>query len=281
MRQPLVDPPSLLHGPYQSPRIFPGEFISCEIRGLLEVKTFTDAPIPQPIKKGRGCAIIVCGDLVKALKSESASAVSYWWGVSAHQVSRWRAALGIETETEGTLALWASHEGNPNIAEFSTAGNAASLAPDARAKRDATHARTMKKRAAKDREHLKKIARKAGRIMREKKAAMTPEQRSALAAIGGRAAASKGEFSIRARTAKRFRTLGNTFRFERLRDRLIIDMRLAEQPIAKIAELLDDSPSSISALLYDLAARYPVLANQLITKGQFRRSQINQKEDTK
>jgi hypothetical protein len=51
-------------------------------------------------------SIVVCGDLVRAIKRESAIAVAHWWGVSISTVWRWRIALGVKPFTEGTRALY-------------------------------------------------------------------------------------------------------------------------------------------------------------------------------
>jgi len=254
---------ALLHGPYGSPRVSVGDWISCEIRGLVQVKAFTNGPIPQPIKRGQGRAIIVCGDLVRALQVESASAVAHWWGVSAHRVSIWRAALGIDRGTEGTRALLAQN-GNMEIAKYAAAGVSASLVPESRRKRDLAHAATMKGRPVDPR-----IGRKGGRTAMARRGA---EGRAALAASGGKAAARRDKFAKRASIAKRFRTLGNIFRYERLRDGLVIDMRLAGEAASRIARLLGDG--NIYPLLYDLALRYPAFADRIMTPGQIRRNVI-------
>jgi hypothetical protein len=47
--------------------------------------------------------VVLCGDLVEALKREATSAICYWWGVSQITVWRWRKALDIRGKTEGTL----------------------------------------------------------------------------------------------------------------------------------------------------------------------------------
>jgi hypothetical protein len=149
-RQPVTvsvqHPTALIHGPYQSPHVSLGDWVSCEIRGLVQVKTFTGAPIPQPIKRGQGCAIIVCGDLVRALRVESASAVAHWWGVSTHRVSIWRRALDIDRVTEGTRELLVAN-GNMDIgAQAHKGAQALRSDPAVYAKRNISHARSLRLR---------------------------------------------------------------------------------------------------------------------------------------
>src|SRR3954464_7493417 len=84
----------LLHGPYHPPKCRVGRFLRCVIRGKLRVRALSPGPIPWPqafIQSNR--AFIVTGDLVRALRCESAQAVAHWWGVGIGTVSRWRRAL--------------------------------------------------------------------------------------------------------------------------------------------------------------------------------------------
>src|SRR2546426_8273308 len=50
------------------------------MRGYLKVGGYSDGPIPWPIRY-RTNSIILCGDLVLAVKQEAAEAVSFHWGV--------------------------------------------------------------------------------------------------------------------------------------------------------------------------------------------------------
>src|SRR5438105_11769827 len=92
----------LLYGPYLPPEIPPDELLFCEMRGYLRVGKWSDAPIPWP-KRWRANSLILCGDLVRAVKQESVDAVSYHWGVCRGCVLHWRKALGIKELTPGTL----------------------------------------------------------------------------------------------------------------------------------------------------------------------------------
>lgn len=99
----------LLGGPYTPPAVRRGDWLFDELRGLVEVGGYTSGRIPWPHTKkaGRG-AIILCAELVRAIRTESALAVKYWWGVSDKLVAFWRKAFGITrpTDAEGTKRLY-------------------------------------------------------------------------------------------------------------------------------------------------------------------------------
>jgi hypothetical protein len=69
----------------------------------------SEAPIPWPLgqllKGGRRPALVLYGDLAKAVKRESAEAVMHFWGVKANTVWTWRKALGVPQYNQGTTAL--------------------------------------------------------------------------------------------------------------------------------------------------------------------------------
>lgn len=100
----------LLFGPYQMPKCKIGRALPCRIRGRACVQGITAAPMQWPYtfrsRVNRRPSVIVCGDLVRALRSESAAAIAYWWGVSLCTVWRWRSELGVERFTEGTRDLY-------------------------------------------------------------------------------------------------------------------------------------------------------------------------------
>jgi hypothetical protein len=79
------------------------------MREEVRVAGLTDARIPWPYvprSGGNGFrSLILCGDLVKAVRRESETAVAYWWGVSAQTVWKWRKALDVEKQTDGTVDL--------------------------------------------------------------------------------------------------------------------------------------------------------------------------------
>jgi hypothetical protein len=107
---PHQDRVKLLFGPYQMPKCTVGRPLRCLIRGKVRVAGITDTPIPWPYahrhRKDKRPSIIVCGDLVRALRRESETAIAHAWGVSIVTVWRWRKALGVEQFTEGTRDLY-------------------------------------------------------------------------------------------------------------------------------------------------------------------------------
>jgi hypothetical protein len=100
----------LLFGPYRMPKCRVGKMIACRIRGPVRIEGITAAPMQWPFTfRSRVCrlpSVIVCGDLVRALRRESVAAIAYWWGVSTCTVWRWRAEIGVEQFTEGTRDLY-------------------------------------------------------------------------------------------------------------------------------------------------------------------------------
>jgi hypothetical protein len=100
----------LLFGPYRMPKCRVGKMIACRVRGPVRVEGITAAPMQWPFTfRSRVCrlpSVIVCGDLVRALRRESVAAIAYWWGVSTCTVWRWRAEIGVEQFTEGTRDLY-------------------------------------------------------------------------------------------------------------------------------------------------------------------------------
>jgi hypothetical protein len=104
----MTTPPRLL-GTYQTPTFTYGDVVCCARRGDVHVVGLSDAPIPWPIGQtmpsGRARALVLSGDLVEAVRRESAEAVMPFWGVKANTVWTWRKALGVAEDNEGTTAL--------------------------------------------------------------------------------------------------------------------------------------------------------------------------------
>jgi hypothetical protein len=96
----------LVDGPYAPPLIAIGGWLKCELRGDLQVGGYTNALIPWPVAVGHAKQRIVCGDLVRALKTESLAAVSFHFGICHSLVSEYRQRLGIERFTPGSLRLF-------------------------------------------------------------------------------------------------------------------------------------------------------------------------------
>jgi hypothetical protein len=93
----------LIHGPYRPPKVKRGDKLFCEIRGTVTVGGYSDSPIPWPrMKKGGNPCLILCGDLVEAVRVESNQGVAHHFGVSFGSVSTWRKALGVPVYNEGT-----------------------------------------------------------------------------------------------------------------------------------------------------------------------------------
>ena len=99
----------LLHGPYNTPAVQVGDWLTCILRGKAKVCGWSDGQIPWPyIRVGHGGkgAIAVTSELARAVRCESSKAIMHWFGVSAARISSWRRALGVEQWNEGTLRLW-------------------------------------------------------------------------------------------------------------------------------------------------------------------------------
>jgi hypothetical protein len=82
-------------------------FLVDAIRGKVPFGTYTNALIPWPKSKqalpGRGGqAMILCGDLLRALQKESIPTICHHWGVGHSAVSKWRRALGMTSTTKRT-----------------------------------------------------------------------------------------------------------------------------------------------------------------------------------
>ena len=95
----------LLFGPYQTPRLKYGDRAFCLLRDqAVKVIGLSDAPIIWPRCRGLeqrgGHGVLVDEELARAVRNESATAISHWWGVSMGAVENWRKALGAATRTK-------------------------------------------------------------------------------------------------------------------------------------------------------------------------------------
>jgi hypothetical protein len=129
----------LLFGPYRLPRFRYGGTLRCELRGDLVVTGLTDAPVPCPVGRrpgrgGRGRSLVVCGDLARAVRRESAQAVAFHWGATAQTVTVWRRALGVGPTTEGKSRLRSGYAGEPWAQEARARAQARAGDPARRAK---------------------------------------------------------------------------------------------------------------------------------------------------
>jgi hypothetical protein len=84
----------------------------CLFRDCTVVVTgWTDAPIPWPRCRaldgtGGGSGVLVDEELARAVRRESAAAITHWWRVAECAVWRWRKALGVtRTNNEGSRRL--------------------------------------------------------------------------------------------------------------------------------------------------------------------------------
>jgi hypothetical protein len=93
-------------GPYAPPFVPTGGWLECKLRGKLQVNGYTNALIPWPVAVGHRKQLIVCGDLVRALKTESRLAVVFHFGISPQMVSEYRRRLDIERFTAGSQRLF-------------------------------------------------------------------------------------------------------------------------------------------------------------------------------
>lgn len=91
-------------GPYQPPPVRIGDILQCERRGEVVVRGWSDGS-----RTGKACTFILCGDLVRAIRTEAELVVAYWWGVNDKTVGRWRGALGVGRVTVGTHQRWSDN----------------------------------------------------------------------------------------------------------------------------------------------------------------------------
>jgi hypothetical protein len=122
-------------GAYRTPRFRIGALVEDEIRGPVKIVKLTEAPIPWPIGKaldGR-LAIVVYGGLAKAVRHESGIAVCHWWGTSWYNVNKWRRALDVPSNTEGTHRLRSAMTKTPEFRRYQKKAWALLSKPERRA----------------------------------------------------------------------------------------------------------------------------------------------------
>lgn len=104
---------SLIGDPYRPPSLRLGDQITCLFRrGTVVVTNWTGARIRWPrcrlLESRGGSGLLVTEELVRAIRTESALAIKWWWGVSTHTVWSWRKFFGVEQwGTEGSRRLHA------------------------------------------------------------------------------------------------------------------------------------------------------------------------------
>ena len=126
----------LLYGPYVVPNCKLGDRLLCEYRAReLSVRGMTDGLIQWPCtRRNRTKSPIVCGDLVRAIRTESAMAVAYHWGVRHKTIWKWRKALGVPRMTNGSRRLRIEYAAEHFTPEVRAKGRAAMHTPEVRAK---------------------------------------------------------------------------------------------------------------------------------------------------
>jgi hypothetical protein len=137
----------LVGGPYLPPLLPSGARLMCELRGELEVDGYTNALIPWPVACGHRKQLILCGDLLRALRTESVAAMVFHFGISHALVSELRQPFGVERYTAGSMRLfWRNIE--------------LARTPEAREKISRALEGTKDRMTPEDRERLREIQRR-------------------------------------------------------------------------------------------------------------------------
>src|SRR5262249_38735325 len=93
------DPNRLLHDPYTPPALHVGDRTTCRYRDAeVVIASWTDARIPWPrcqaLETRGGSGLLITEELVRAIRTESAEAIKYWFGVGeAHHQAQETGAL--------------------------------------------------------------------------------------------------------------------------------------------------------------------------------------------
>jgi hypothetical protein len=101
----------LLFGPYDPPALRRGDRAECLFRDCdVVILRWSQGRIPWPrcraIGTRGGCGLLVDEELARAVRSESAAAVMFWWGASKKAVWHWRKTLGVgRMDSEGSRRL--------------------------------------------------------------------------------------------------------------------------------------------------------------------------------
>ena len=102
--------PKLLHGPYTPPALQRGDRATCLYHDAdVMITGWTDARIswPRCRRVGERCrpGHLVNEELARAVRCESSIALQYWFGVHEKTVRKWRCALGVARNNDGSARL--------------------------------------------------------------------------------------------------------------------------------------------------------------------------------
>ena len=127
-----------LLGTYRTPRVRVGRVLTCEARDCDVIVTgYSEARIRWPLgrrPRQAAKALVVYGDLARAVRRESNQAVCYWFGITPQTVSKWRKALAVGLTNDGTHRLRSDYTREPWAKRARRKGAARNGDPDRRAK---------------------------------------------------------------------------------------------------------------------------------------------------
>ena len=125
-------------GTYRTPRVQIGRVLTCEARDCDVIVTgYSDARIPWPFGRRprlAAKALVVYGDLARAVRTESNQAVCHWFGITPQTVSKWRKALSVGLTNDGTHRLRSDYTREPWAKRARRKGQAKAGDPARRAK---------------------------------------------------------------------------------------------------------------------------------------------------
>jgi hypothetical protein len=91
--------PALHHGPYGTPSVIPGCYVTCLFRGVVKLVGLSSGAIPWPIGEKDGeRALVVYRGLARALTCKPAEGIAAAWGVPLDAVKQWQATLRPKPE---------------------------------------------------------------------------------------------------------------------------------------------------------------------------------------
>src|SRR5262245_49240725 len=98
---PHPDKAKLLGVPYRCPALKKGDCAFCLLRdGTVVITGLSNGRFVWPrcraLETHGGSGLLVDEELARAIRTERAEALKYWWGVGTHGVWHWRKSLGIK-----------------------------------------------------------------------------------------------------------------------------------------------------------------------------------------